>query len=83
MLLYNTIQKGGVFMSLDKSRYAFTEHRERIFLSSFKNFKLLVHPSVDNDDLLNRLEDDIKLLPEIQPTIDKTEIKFYRYKITD
>lgn len=66
-------------MSLDKSRYAFTEHRERIFLSSFENFKLLVHPSVDNDDLLNRLEDDIKLLPEIQPTIDKTEIKFYRY----
>jgi len=66
-------------MSLDKLRYAFTEHRERIFLSSFENFKLLVHPSVDNDDLLNRLEDDIKLLPEIQPTIDKTEIKFYRY----
>ncbi len=66
-------------MSLDKLRYVFTEHRERIFISSYENFKLLVHPSVDNDDLLNRLEDDIKLLPEIQPTIDKTEIKFYRY----
>ena len=66
-------------MSLDKLRYAFTEHKERIFISSYENFKLLVHPSVDNDDLLNRLEDDIKLLPDIQPTIDKTEIKFYRY----
>ena len=66
-------------MSLDKLRYAFTEHRERIFISSYENFKLLVHPSIDNDDLLNRLEDDIKLLPDIQSTIDKTEIKFYRY----
>lgn len=66
-------------MSLDKLRYSFTEHRERIFLSSYENFKLLVHPSIDNDDLLNRLEDDIKLLPDIQSTIDKTEIKFYRY----
>lgn len=66
-------------MSLDKLRYSFTEHRERIFISSYENFKLLVHPSVDNDDLLNKLEDDIKLLPDIQPTIDKTEIKFYRY----
>lgn len=66
-------------MSLDKLRYAFTEHRERIFISSYENFKLLVHPSIDNDDLLNRLEDDIKLFPDIQSTIDKTEIKFYRY----
>ena len=66
-------------MSLDKLRYSFTEHRERIFMSSYENFKLLVHPSIDNDDLLNRLEDDIKLLPDIQSTVDKTEIKFYRY----
>lgn len=66
-------------MSLDKLRYSFTEHRERIFISSYENFKLLVHPSIDNDDLLNRLEDDIKLLPDIQSTIDKIEIKFYRY----
>ena len=66
-------------MSLDKLRYAFTEHRERVFISSYENFKLLVHPSVNNYDLLNRLEDDIKLLPDIEPTIDKTEIKFYRY----
>lgn len=66
-------------MALDKLRYSFTEHRERIFLSSYENFKLLVHPSIDSDDLLNRLEDDIKLLPDIQSTIDKTEIKFYRY----
>ena len=70
-------------MSLDKLRYSFTEHRERIFISSYENFKLLVHPSVDNDDLLNKLEDDIKLLPDIQPTIDKTEIKFYRYNYNE
>lgn len=66
-------------MSLDKLRYAFTEHKEKIFISYYENFKLLVHPTIDNDDLLNRLEDDVKLLPDTQPTIDKTEIKFYRY----
>lgn len=66
-------------MSLEELRYSFTEHRKRIFISSYENFKLLVHPSIDADDLLNRLEDDIKLLPEINPTIDKTEVKFYRY----
>jgi len=66
-------------MSIDKLRYLLTEHRERIFLSSYENVILLVHPYIDSDDLLNRLEDDIKLLPDIQPTIDKTEIKFYRY----
>jgi len=66
-------------MSLEELRYSFTEHRKRIFISSYENFKLLVHPSIEADDLLNRLEDDIKLLPEINPTIDKTEVKFYRY----
>lgn len=70
-------------MSLDKLRYSFTEHSERIFLSSYENFKLLIHPSIDNDDLLNRLEDDIELLPDIQSTIDKTEIKFYRYNYNE
>lgn len=70
-------------MSLNKLRYSFTEHRERIFISSYENFKLLVHPSIDNDDLLNRLEDDIKLLPDIRSTIDKTEIKFYRYEYNE
>lgn len=67
-------------MSLDKLRYSLTKHRESFSLiSSYENFKLLIHPSIDNDDLLNRLEDDIKLLPDIEPTTDKTEIKFYRY----
>ena len=79
MLLYNSIKKGGDIMSLEELRYSFTEHRKRIFIYSYENFKLLVHPSIDADDLLNRLEDDIKLLPEINPTIDKTEVKFYRY----
>lgn len=66
-------------MSLDKLRYSLTEHRERIFISSYENYKLLIHSSINNYDLLNRVEDDIKLLPEIQTTIDKTIIKFYRY----
>ena len=66
-------------MSLDKLRYSFTEHTERIFLYKFKNFELLIHPSINNYDLLNRLEDDINLLPEIPTAIDKTEIKFYTY----
>lgn len=67
-------------MQLDKLRYSLTNHRESYSLiSSYENFKLLVHPSIDNNNLLNRLEDDIKLLPDIQPTTDKTEIKFYRY----
>lgn len=66
-------------MSLDKLRYSLTEHRERIFISAYENFKLLIHPSINNYDLLNRVEDDIKLLPEIKATVDKTDIKFYRY----
>ena len=66
-------------MALDKLRYSLTDYKERIFMYSFENFKLLIHPSINNYDLLNRVEDDIKLLPEIQPTTDKTDIKFYRY----
>ena len=63
-------------MSLDKLRYSLTEHKERIFISAYENFKLLIHPSINNYDLLNRVEDDIKLLPEIKATVDKTDIKF-------
>jgi len=40
-------------MSIDKLRYLLTEHRERIFLSSYENVILLVHPYIDSDDLLN------------------------------
>lgn len=70
-------------MSLDKLRYLLTEHRERKFISAYENFKLLIHPSINNYDLLNRIEDDIKLLPEIKATVDKTEIKFYRYNYNE
>lgn len=67
-------------MSLEQLRYSLTNHREsHSLISSYVNFKLLIHPSIDNEDLLNKLEDDNKLLPEIQSTTDKTEIKFYRY----
>lgn len=68
-------------MALDKLRYSLTEHRESFSLiSSYENFKLLIHPSITKyDDLLNKVEDDIKLLPEIETTTDKTDIKFYRY----
>ena len=68
-------------MVLDKLRYSLTDHRESFSLiSSCDNFKLLIHPSVYKyDDLLNRLEDDIKLLPEIIKTPDEIDIKFYRY----
>lgn len=72
-------------MSLDKLRYALTEHMESFSLiSSCENFKLLIHPSVNKyNDLLNRLEDDIKLLPEIEQTTDNTDIKFYRYNYNE
>ena len=67
-------------MALDQLRYKLTAHRESFSLtSSYENFKLLIHPSINNYDLLNRIEDDIKLLPEIESTNDKTDIKFYRY----
>ena len=66
-------------MHLDKLRYFLTEHFEKK-LYTYENFKLLIHPSVTgNSDLLNRLEDDINLMPEISKTLDNTDIKFYRY----
>ncbi|MBQ3021608.1 MAG: hypothetical protein IJD92_05255 [Bacilli bacterium] len=68
-------------MTLDKLRYSLTDHQESFSLiSDYVNFMLLIHPSINKyDDLLNRIEDDINLLPEIESTIDKTDIKFYRY----
>lgn len=72
-------------MSLDKLRYFLTDHIESFSLiSSYKNFKLLIHPTVGRYvDLINRVEDDIKLLPEIEPTTDNTEIKFYTYNYNE
>ncbi len=66
-------------MSLNKLRYSLTEHTEKFFFT-YENFKLLIHPSVkDTRDLLNRLEDDINLMPEIDRTPDNTDIKLKRY----
>lgn len=66
-------------MSMDKLRYALTEHIERLFYV-YENRKLLIHPSITGQsDLLNRLLDDIELMPEIKMAQDKVDIKFYRY----
>jgi len=65
-------------MTTDKLRYSLTEHREKIFFTTDNHF-LLIHPSVSNcGDLLNRIMDDIDLMPEIEKTLDQIEIKFYR-----
>lgn len=67
-------------MSLNELRFFLADHKKSFSLiSSYGNFKLLIHPSVDDFDLLNRVEDDIKLLPSIPDTVDQIEIKFYRY----
>lgn len=72
-------------MSLDKLRYYLTDHNEKFFFT-YDNNILLIHPSVyklDNHDLLNKMEDDIHLIPNIKPTIDKTEITFNRYSYNE
>lgn len=66
-------------MTLDKLRYLLTEHREKFFFT-YENFRLLVHPSITGyRDLLNKLEDDINLMPEIAKTSDNIDIRFYRF----
>lgn len=66
-------------MNLSKMRYSLTEHMEK-YIYTFDNFKLLIHPSAyDKRDILNKLEDDIELMPEIEKTPDNIDIKFYRY----
>ena len=65
-------------MSLSKLRYSLTNHKEKIIFT-YENEKLLIHLSVNDYDLLRRLEDDLKLMPEIKKTIDDVDIKFYRY----
>lgn len=66
-------------IALDKLRYLFTEHVEK-FVFTIDNYKLLIHPSVKNNknnDLLNRVYDDINLMPDIDNTIDNIGVKFY------
>ncbi len=66
-------------MDLDKLRYSLTQHIEKLAFTS-ENFKLLIHPSVcEQFDLINRIMDDIDLMPVIKSTQDKVDIKFYDY----
>ena len=66
-------------MDVDKLRYSLTQHREKLMFT-YENFELLIHPSVcEQFDLINRIMDDIDLMPEIKPTQDKVDIKFYKY----
>lgn len=65
-------------MKLDKLRYELTEHREKVMFT-YDNFKLLIHPDMDNDELFERLDDDLDLMPEIPRTIDGVDIRYYRY----
>ena len=66
-------------MNVDKLRYSLTQYIEK-FMFTYDNFKLLIHPSVyKQDELLNKIMDDIDLMPEIKPTQDKVDIKFYKY----
>ncbi len=66
-------------MNLSKLRYSLTGHTEK-YLYTYENFKLLIHPDAyAARDILNKLEDDIDLMPEIDMTPDKTDIKFCRY----
>ena len=70
-------------MTLDKLRYYLTEHTEKFFFT-YENLRLLIHPSVTSHwDLLNKLEDDIELMPEIEKTQDGTDIKFYRFDYSE
>ena len=69
---------GGIIMSLDKLRYLLTNHTEKLFFT-YENYKLLVHPSVTQyRNLLNRIDDDIEMMPKVDQTLDHTDIKFYR-----
>lgn len=65
-------------MDLSKLRYYLTKHTER-FLFTCENFRLLIHPSVTNYDLLRKIDDDINLMPKIKRTIDNVDIKFIKF----
>lgn len=70
-------------MSIDKLRYSLTNHIEKYFFT-YENLHLLIHPSIPNcGNLLNELEDDIKLIPKIEHTKDKINIEFYRYNYNE
>lgn len=70
-------------MNLDKLRYSLTKHTERFFFTQ-ENSRLLIHPSITNyRDLLNKIDDNIELMPEINKTQDNITIKFYKFNYND
>lgn len=71
-------------MTVAELRYVLTEHKQSMSIFSYRNFKMLFHPEIINYiDLLNRVEDDINLIPGIESTSDNTEIKFYTYNYNE
>lgn len=64
-------------MKIEDIRYKLTKHVKRKFFI-YENTKLLIHPMIKNE-LIERIYDDINLMPSIRKTIDGCEIKFYKY----
>ena len=58
-------------------RYVLTKHREK-YLFTCDNYYLLIHPNIQYTLLACRIKDDIDLLPPIEQTNDKMNIKFYK-----
>lgn len=65
-------------MKLDQLRYSLTQHIEKYFFTE-ANLVLLIHPAINQADLLNKLSDDLDLMPNLPNTKDNTTIKFYQY----
>lgn len=59
-------------------RFSLTEHVRRILLS-YENYKLLIHPNIDSNEIIYKILDDISLMPKIPKTKDGCRIEFYRY----
>ena len=65
-------------MKLDQLRYSLTQHIEKYFFTE-ENTVLLIHPAINQANLLNKLNDDLDLMPNLPSTKDNTTIKFYQY----
>ena len=65
-------------MDIKNLRYFLTEHQECYFFT-YNNNKLLIHPTINDYDLINKIYDDAKLMPDINDTNDKVKIKFNFY----
>ncbi len=66
-------------MDIEKIRYFLTNYKEKNIFT-YENYQMLIHPSLSPyKDLILQIEDDIRLMPRISKTGDKTPIKFYLY----